>query len=340
MKFFLAFFLCLVINNICKAQTSQSEDINRIYKNVFIEKGFYDPEEFDLYRPDVFTYDSDLEEHFIYDYSQKNLYQISLKSYRSNQYTKLGNGNGSGPGEFRNPTDICIGNTSKGKKLVVIDSDLSRVSIWDLDKNIFESSFKPKKFNPFRLACTNTDIIIYNSLGSKKGDYLVFDYNGNELSSFKDPQENKNTFLDSGYIDADSEHIYYSSQGRPILKKINRIDKKFESKLFIEPTVGENKTSKKTEGDYIIEKRDKDFIYQSRGIGLFEDFIVVLYSGRKDAFGNVLDFYNKTTLKYNFSSKIDLYSQFMSLSNNILLVRGCDQELKKTIFKFYSIEMN
>jgi len=340
MKFLLTFFLCLVFNNICRAQISQSEDINRTYKNVFIEKGFFDPEEFDLYRPDVFTYDSDLEEYFIYDYSQKNLYQISLKSYRVNKYNKLGNGNGSGPGEFRNPTDICIGNTSLGNKLVVIDSDLSRVSIWDLDKSIFESSFKPKKFIPFRLSCTNTDIIIYNSLGSKKGDFLVFDYNGNELSSFSDPQENKNTFLDSGYIDADSEHIYYSSQGRPILKKINRSNKKIESKLFVEPTVGENKASIRTQGDYIIEKRDQNFIYQSRGIGLFEGYIVVLYSGRKDAFGNVLDFYDKKTLNYNFSSKIDLYSQFMTLSNNILLVRGYDQKLEKTIFKFYSIEMN
>ena len=336
---FLIIFLISLQENSVAQKRQQVE--KRIFKeNIFIAKNLFFPDDYELFRPVIFAFDSESNNQFIYDYSQKNLFRIKFKNGEIDNFVEIGLGKGSGPGEFRNPTDICMSKTNNNKKLVIIDPELTRVSIWDIESDLYERSFKPKKFNPFRVACTSSDIIIHNTIGSKKGDYLVYDYQGNELNSYKDPQKNKNSFLDSGYIEADSEFIYFSSQGRPILKSINRTSKKISEKLFIEPSIGENRTSITTEGEFRVEKKDKNFIYQSSGIAIKGDYLLVLYSGRKDAFGNIIDFYDKKSLEYKFSSKIDLFSQKMSISNNNLLVRGYDREQMSTVFKYYTIELD
>jgi hypothetical protein len=319
------------------AQNSQ-QVAERVFKeNIFEVKNLFLPDDHDLFRPVISVFDSESHKQYVYDYSQKNLFMINLKNFDADNLVKIGLGEGSGPGEIRNPTDICMSKTTNNKKLIVIDTDLSRVNIWNIETNKFEKSFKPKKFNPFRVACTSSDIVIYNTLGSKRGDYLVYDYKGNELNSFNDPQKNRNAFLDSGYIEADSEYIYYASQGRPTLKNIDRSSKKFVERFSIEPSANKNKISRSTEGEYIMEKKAENFIYQSRGIGLYDNYVLVLFSGRKDAFGNIIDFYDKKSLDYKFSSRIDLYSQQMTISDNILLVRGYDRELNSTVFKYYTI---
>ena len=327
---------------ICTGYTQPlSNDLNKriSIKNIFTELESYDPEDYDLFRASVFTFDAKTNQQYIYDYAQKNLFRIKFKDFNVTNVIAIGNGSGSGPGEFRNPTSMCIGNTEEGGKVVVIDSDLSRVTVWNVETGALLSSFTTKKFAPFRVACTESRIVLFNSLGSKKGDYLIVDYEGSEIESILDPQKNKNAFLDSGYLVANLNSVFNSSQGRPILKKFHFDKKDPKSTIFIEPKIGENSIDRNKQGDYWIEKRDKDFIYQSRGIGLFDKYVVVLHSGRKDAYGNTLDFYDQESLEYQFSSEIDLYSQYMSISGNVLLVKGFDPNLDKSLFKFYEIHL-
>lgn len=335
---FLLLFFVLVLQS---SYAQKNRDVQRTFKeNIFKATNSFAPDDYDLFRAVIFTYSSKSGKQYVYDYSQKNLFGINFNDKKVTELFEIGKGVGSGPGEFRNPTDICINKTDDGEKLVIIDTDLSRVSIWNIESNIFENSFKPKKFSPFRVACTSTDIVIFNTLGSERGDFLVYDYKGIEKQSFKDSKKGKSPFLDSGYIEADSQFIYYVSQGKPLIRSIDRESKKVLERTIIESSLKENKASKSAEGDYIVEKRDKNFVYQSRGIELYQDYLIVLHSGRKDAFGNILDFYEKSTLEYQFSSKIDLFSQQMSISGNVLLVRGFDQEQKTTVFKYYTLHLD
>lgn len=333
----LVFNFCFL--NYGASQGAQQESTTRVYKDIFVAKDSFYPEDYELFRATLFTYDSENKQLYIYDYEQNNLFNTSISDYKIDGFKEIGRGKGSGPGEFRNPTSVCIGYTNTGTKIVIVDSDLARVSVWNGESENFERSFATKRFSPFRVACTSSEIIVFSSVGSKKGDYLIFNYEGKEIGSIEDPQENKNIFLDSGYIVANSKNAFYSSSGRPFIKKFSLDSDASLSKLFIEPQISPNKISKPyQQGDYILEKRDENFIYQSRGIGVFENYILMLYSGRKDAYSNTIDFYD-FDLNYQFSSNIDLFSQYMTVSGNILLVRGFDNDIKKAVFKFYQINL-
>lgn len=322
--------LLLIVLTINSIVVAQNKLITK--NNLFNEINAYIPEDYNLFRASVFTYDIENNQQFVYDYTQKNLFRIQFKDFRVFDVVPIGNGSGSGPGEFRNPTSMCIGNTIEGKKLVVIDSGLSRVTVWDSKTGNLLKCFTTKRFSPFRVACTQSIIILFNSLSLKKGDHLVMNNESSEIGGIKDPQKKKNAFLDSGYLVANSKSVFNSSQGRLLLKKFDLEMGTQQSTVFIKPKIGENKIDREKQVDYLIEKRDKDFIYQSRGIGIFENYVLVLHSGRKDAYGNTIEFYDQESLECQFSAEIDLCSQYMSVSAKVLLVRGFDQDLKKNYF--------
>lgn len=51
---------------------------------------------------------------------------------------------GSGPDEFRNPTDMCVSNSNGKERIVVADGSLTRIYVWDGNSNNLIQSLKPK----------------------------------------------------------------------------------------------------------------------------------------------------------------------------------------------------
>jgi len=330
-------FLVIVfytINILCRAQDY------RVFKNDYLTEiqKFY-PSDYDLFRPVIFALSKFKNEFIVYDYSQNNLYSINKEKGSRGLLSEIGQGRGSGPKEFRNPTDICITNYKKEQSIIVSDSDLARISIWDLDSKVLIKSFKTKRFVPYRLSCYENRIIVYNNSGSKDGNYLIYNTDGQLLKGIKDNTLSKDGFLDSGYIVADSSFIYFGSEGK---SEIKRYDYLHETPVQVSSTIekieSENKLNISKSDEEIRTKRDNDFKYQTRGIGLFNDKLIVFHSGRKDAHGNVIDFYNKKNLEYEFSVEISNVFSSIDIQENRLLINAYDFDKKEREFYVYEIK--
>ncbi len=321
------------------AQNIENSTMKREFKEVIKEEWRFVPSEFELFRAEIYTINNNHSALFVFDYTKKNLFKLSIEGSEIVDMETIGNGQGSGPGEFRNPTDMCVSLTSKGEKLVLIDSDLARVSIWDVTSGEFEKSFNPKKFSPSRVSCTPNKIFLYNATGSKNGDYLVYNFDKELIAGIKDNRKKRNTFLDAGEIVADDSSLFFSSKGRSELKKFSLIDNAFELSNSLVEAVVENKTDIKEDKKTRTEKRSKDFKYQTRGIGEYGDYILVLYSGEKHGHGNTIDFYNKRTLVYEFSVQLEFWSISMDVQGDRIILDSYYKDRKEYMFMAYKIEL-
>lgn len=303
---------------------------NRVFKeDILVETQRFYPSDYDLFRPVVFAMEEDQNKYIIYDYSQHNLYSLKKDNNKILDVITIGEGRGSGPKEFRNPSDICVTN----KEIIVSDTDLARISIWDIESNKLINSFKTKRFIPYRLTCHSDNIVVYNSSGSKNGNYLIYDQKGSLIKGIEDKTLSKDGFIDSGYIVADNNFIYFGSEGKPEIKKYNYLD---DEAVLIKNTVqkigNENRVDVSKSDEYITTKRNIEFKYQTRGIGLFQNHLVVFYSGRKDGHGNIIDFYDKNSLNYNFSVKLRHVFSNIDVQNDRILINAYDFERKEREF--------
>ncbi|HAH49948.1 MAG TPA: hypothetical protein DCL80_01215 [Balneola sp.] len=330
-KRLLVLFVFLEINFLSFAQEA------RIFKEDFIiEKQSFYPSEYELFRYVIFGMEENRNNFFIYDYSLLNLYLLEEGASQTFKVQTLGDGKGSGPREFRNPSDICIVN----QKVIISDADLARISIWDAASHQLIRSFKTKKFVPYRIACYDDKIIAYNSSGSKEGNFLVYNLDGVLIKGITDNTLSKDGFIDSGYIVADSTFIYFGSEGKSELKKYNYLTGNLVqvSNTIVGKIENKSRISISKNEDEITTKRASDFKYQTRGIGLFENWLIVFHSGRKDAHGSTLDFYNKVTLEYLFSEKIDHTFSSIDIKADKLLINSYDFERKEREFFVYKIK--
>ncbi len=243
-----------VVNN-ATAQDIENSTMKREFKEVLKEEWRFVPSEFELFRAEIYTINNSHSALYVFDYTKKNLFELSIEGSEIVDMEAIGNGQGSGPGEFRNPADMCVSITSKGEKLVVIDSDLARVSIWDVTSGKFEKSFNPKKFSPSRVSCTPDKIFLYNATGSKNGDYLIYNFDKELIAGIKDNRKKRNTFLDAGEIVADDSLLFFASKGRSELKKFSLIDNAFELSNSLVDAIVENKTDIKEDKKSRTEKR-------------------------------------------------------------------------------------
>lgn len=146
---------------------------------------------------------------------------------------------------------------------------------WFSDKNLclgwefkqLNTKFKTKRFTPFRLACTDARIIVYNNPGNRNGNYLIYDLNGKFIDGITDRTLSIDGFIDSGTITANKEHVYFASEGKPDLKKYNYLkDKPMLIKAIIETLDEENNIETTSLNKYeVATKRSSNFKYQSRG---------------------------------------------------------------------------
>lgn len=278
---------------------------------------------------------------FIYDYAMNNLFSINLSEENTGLKNMIGGGRGSGPDEFRNPTDICVSKAAGKERIFVADASLARISIWDgVSKNLI-SSFKTKRFIPYRITCTYNEVIAYNNAGNKSGNFLVYNLDGKLINGIHDETLSKDGFLDSGDITADEEFIYFASEGKTELRKYNYQKNDIVNiKNTIEKMEGENKVERKSTGsEEVLTKRSAEFKYQSRGIGIFNDYLLVLYSGRKDAHGKIIDLYNKNDLTYQFSTNLEHLFSRVNVSNDKLLINAYDFERDERLFYVFELNM-
>lgn len=333
------YYISALIFSIFILEPAFSQESERVYKdNILTEVNSFYPSDLDLFRPNVFSTNESNNSVIIYDYSQSNLYKVQNQEITTK--IELGKGRGSGPQEFRNPTDMCITDNSLEPKIVIIDLELSRVSLWDLNTNKFIRSFSSQGFVPFRVACSYDKIILFNSSGSKEGNFLVYDFMGNQEKGIDDSELSKDGFLDSGFITADSTYVYFVSEGKPNLKKYNyRNITSGLSKSIVKSHVNENDINRRRDGDTEMVSRKENFRYYSRDVDTWKNYLVVFYSGRTDAFGNVIDFYEKGSLEYKFSTKIEQLFTKIEISGDYLLLNVYDFERKERKFTKFKISV-
>lgn len=330
-------------------KTDHNASQNRIFDNKTVGLVQLDSiylADVELFRPELFSLNDEKNKLFVFDYSAKNLFSVKISSPSKVQISdvmEIGNGGGSGPGEFRNPTDLCVSNTPSGERVVVIDPQLGRVYIWDTASSSLVNSFRPKKFIPFRVACNEEKIIVYNTGYIDSGNYGIYDYQGKFISFIKDPTLGKNadSFTGSGYISSDDSLIYFAGMDDNVLKYFNLSDFKYkEKRRFVESQDLSNDPEVTKNDKTITRRRGKNFLYQARGSGIFDNYLVTLFSGRKDGYGNILDFYNVKDLTYSFSIKLEDLSSRMVIKDNILILKAYDFERKDSHLKFYEIVEN
>lgn len=102
-------------------------------------------------------------------------------------------------------------------RVVISDPDLARVSIWGLGANNFISSFRPNKFLPFRLACNEEKIILYNAGFQEEGDLVIYDEEGNQISYLKENNHRKEpdiSRMESGFLTVNDSVVIFTDRYR------------------------------------------------------------------------------------------------------------------------------
>lgn len=339
------FVLSLLLINVAYAQNDniiqQKSNVERYYKTTDISSlaSIY-LSDYEFYRTELFSITAGKELVF-YDFNKKNLFKSSSITNTGELFIHaIGDGVGSGPGEFRNPTDLCITETIKGEKIVIIDPVLSRVSIWNANTGELENSFRSKDVIPFRVSCSSGKIVIYNSSFSKKGNYAVYDLDGELISFIKDPTQdiNSDSFIESGYITMDDTLFFYSGSGNNFIKSFSHVSNEFKGvKLHVGTMENQNKVEVIVEDKSVSRKRGEDYIFHSSGLGLYKDKLIVLYSGREDAYSDVLDIYDKFDLTYLFSIKINDLANTLVVKNNLLILKVWDWQREEAFIKIFDI---
>jgi|AntRauTorckE6833_2_1112554.scaffolds.fasta_scaffold05801_3 hypothetical protein len=352
MKNILVIIFLMVFNNtfaqLDETFTSHNLEQERIFKPGIIEKiGSVYLSDVDLFRPELVVFDSASKKLLVYDYAYRNLYAIQLENISGTEIIdvlELGDGAGSGPREFRNPTDLCLSGSGKERRVVIIDPDLGRVSIWGVEKDNFISSFRPEKFLPIRLACNEEKIILYNAGFQEEGEFAVYDYEGNLVSYLKEHNQRIETNIsgmEGGFLDMNDSVVVFTRTDVELMKKYDHQSMQFVGKeLFVNANLEQSEIVTTNNGDEIITKRSDEFIYRSRGVGFFKDYIVMLYSGREDSYSKTIDFYKIESLEYEFSVQTERYINRLVINNEVLTLRTYDEERKENYLEFYRLTTN
>lgn len=352
MKKLLSLIFLMVFNNtyaqLDETFTSNNSGQERVFKSDVIENiGSVYLSDVDLFRPLLVVFDPDLRKLAVYDYAYRNLYVVQLKNtpgFEIEEVKELGGGEGSGPREFRNPTDLCLAGSGEEAKVVIIDPDLVRVSIWGLKSNNFIGSFRPNKFVPFRLACNKEKIILYNAGYQEEGDLVIYDYEGNQISYLKEHNHRKKpdiSRMESGFLTMNDSVIVFTRTDTELMTKYDHQEMRFlQKELYADANLEQNQTITTSTDEEVITKRSDDYLYRSRGVGLYKDYIVMLYSGRKDSYSNTIDFYRTDNLDYSFSVQTDSYMNRLVINNDVLILRTYDKERKENYLEFYRFTAN
>lgn len=324
---------------------AQNFEQTRAIENIeMLEVGSFYPSDIGLFRPELVTFDAYRNKFFIYDYGIRNLVSVNfleLTDHNSTTVKEIGNGFGSGPGEFRNPTGICLVNDEKTSKVVLVDPDLARVSIYDGNSDKLLKSFRPKRFVPFRVACNKTNIVLFNAMYHPQGSIAVYDYEGNLVTHIKESGRNKNNVssMESGHLTVNDEQIYYAGQDIEILKRFSLGDYSFKGKtMFVQAKNNIDGIHITNNGEEVVYKKSEGYLYRSRGIGANDEVVMVFYSGREDAYGNIIDFYSTDDLSYLYSSSIDGLANEMNLYNDYLLLNIFDFDRRENFLKLYKLD--
>lgn len=339
-----AIILFFIGNGFVQAQPSnyQSETDRLFVADGLIELGKFYPSDFDLFRSQLIAYSGRDKYISVYDYAENNLFGITIGFEDQLQVLEkniIGKGLGSGPGEFRNPTDICVSGTAEGSQVFVTDPNLARVSYWNIESEIFVNSFSTTRFIPFRIACTKQLVILYSPGFQKRGNYQIYNHEGELIKSIQDQGINRedNSFSTSGFITATESDIYFVNDSKPELKRINIESESVFRKALVSEGLFENSIEEELTKKTLKKKRGEGFRYAGRGIGLYDNFVVVLFSGRKDAFSKTLDFYDKNDLSYKFSIKLDSYTNAIYVDEDIVALRSLDREKKEIFIEFLKL---
>lgn len=341
-----ALILFFIGNGFVQAQPSsyQSEGDRLFVADGLINLGKFYPSDFDLFRSQLIGYSGRDKYISVYDYAENNLFGIKIGFEDQLQVLEkniIGRGLGSGPGEFRNPTDMCITGTPEGSQIFVTDPNIARVSYWNLESGVFGNSFSTNRFIPFRIACTNQLVILYSPGFQKRGNYQIYNLEGELIKSIQDRgiKRDDNSFSTSGFITATESDIYFVNDSKPEIKKINI---KTESLIHSELTsegIFDNSVDEEVTKKTLKKKRGDGFRYAGRGIGIYDNYVVVLFSGRKDAFSKTLDFYDKNDLSYKFSIKLDSYTNAIYVDEDIVALRSLDREKKEIFIEFLKLNL-
>ncbi|MFP8488530.1 hypothetical protein ACKGJO_05460 [Gracilimonas sp. Q87] len=348
MKYNLILPLLLVVTtNIAFGQSetdiqSENSNVERVFKtDVLNEIGTVYLSEVELFRPTLYAFDTDLNKLFVYDYGHRNLYSVFLEpleeSLKVLELNEVGNGVGSGPKEFRNPTDICI----TGDKVIVIDSDLARVTIWDVDSETLLSSFRPRKFVPFRIACNEEKIVLYNANPGKDSDFVVYDNEGKLISFLKDEEDSEKgpgMRMESGYLSMNDSIVVFTRTDVELMKAYDHEQMELAGKeLYVSTNFTESKTDITRGKEQVVYKRSDEFLYRSRGVGVYNDYVIMLYSGRTDAYSKTLDFYKIDDLSYAFSVQLEHFTNTLRINGDMAVLRTYDTDRKENMLTFYKL---
>jgi hypothetical protein len=346
MKYLLIIILCYTCHgNLFGQDLRQNFEQTRKIEDIeMLEIGSFYPSDFGLFRPELVTFDAYRNKFFIYDYGIRNLVSVNFLELTDNNsitVKEIGNGFGSGPGEFRNPTGLCLINDEISSKVIVVDPDLARVSIYDGNNDKLLKSFRPKRFVPFRVACNKSNIVLFNAMYHPLGSIAVYDYEGNLVSHIKESGRNKNNVssMESGHLTINEEQIYYAGQDVEILKSFSLGNYSFKGKtMFVEAKNSVDGIQITNNGEEVVYKKSEDYLYRSRGIGANDELVLVFYSGREDAYGNLIDFYTTDDLSYLYSLKIEGLANEMNLNNDYLVLNIFDFDRRENYLKLYKID--
>ncbi|MDZ7807122.1 MAG: hypothetical protein U5K71_08390 [Gracilimonas sp.] len=347
MKIYIFLILFLFIcTNLSKSQNlldshSENSKIERVFKaNLLNEIGTVYLSDVELFRPTLYAFETDLNKLFVYDYGHRNLYSVLLESLTENtdvaKLKEVGAGVGSGPKEFRNPTDMCI----TDNKVIVIDPDLARVTIWDVNSETLLSSFRPKKFVPFRIACNEEKIVLYNANPGDKGDLVVYDHEGSLLSYLidKEKQMSDSDLMESGYLSMNDSTVVFARTDVELMKAFDHKQMQLDGKeLYVSTNFKETKSDITQGKEQVVYKRSDEFLYRSRGVGIYENYVIILYSGRTDAYSKTLDFYNLDDLSYAFSVKLEHFTNTMRINGDVAVMKTYDLDRKENMLTFYKL---
>jgi len=338
-------FLGLIFNS-GFAQSSNSELTRTFKEGVITGLGSVVPSEHGFFRVSSFVLNVSYgrKNLIFYDYSTHNLYEMVLSGLEDPEVlevNEIGNGKGSGPGEFRNPTDLCITKNGNQSLVIVADPELSRITIWDLDSKRIINSFNPK-IMPFRISCFKDKISVFSTSNSEGGSLGLYNFKGKLLGVFDNintSPDRGNIFINSGYLSQNEKAIYYAGMGNIVIAKVDIKNLKrshqnsiVESRPFKNDVVVENpdKNTVKT-------KRGDKYIYLSRDSGIIDQYLVVLHSGRTDAWGDIIDFYDNSDLSYKFSVMLPELAQDMYVTENVVIVEAFDRNTKERYLKLFKI---
>jgi len=62
-----------------------------------------------------------------------------------------------------------------------------------------------------------------------------------------------------------------------------------------------------------------------------------LHSGRTDAWGDIIDFYDNSDLSYKFSVMLPELAQDMYVTENVVIVEAFDRDTKERYLKLFKI---